>query len=105
MLPTSVLHEGRFHEFSYLCPPEKEVVMKIKNLEFGQFIAEATIMDKVKALAVQLNHDYQDRSPVFLPVLLSTIVDTHRHCSCILLLPPVRMPETLRTSFAVPALQ
>jgi hypoxanthine phosphoribosyltransferase len=43
--------------------------MKIKNLDFGQFIAEATIMDKVKALAAQLNQDYTDRSPVFLPVL------------------------------------
>jgi hypoxanthine phosphoribosyltransferase len=43
--------------------------MKIKNLDFGKFIAEATILDKVNMLAEQLNQDYKDRSPVFLPVL------------------------------------
>jgi hypoxanthine phosphoribosyltransferase len=43
--------------------------MKIKNLEFGEFINESAILNKIQALAEQLNSDYQDRTPIFLPVL------------------------------------
>jgi hypoxanthine phosphoribosyltransferase len=43
--------------------------MKIKNLEFAEFIREATILDKIQTLASRLNEDYKDRAPVFLPVL------------------------------------
>ncbi len=43
--------------------------MKIKDLEFRKFIAEKKILEKVKELGEQINHDYKDKSPVFLPVL------------------------------------
>jgi hypoxanthine phosphoribosyltransferase len=43
--------------------------MKIKDLEFKQFINKSSIQQKVRELAGQLNVDYQDKIPVFLPVL------------------------------------
>jgi hypoxanthine phosphoribosyltransferase len=43
--------------------------MKIKDLEFKQFINKSTIQQKVRELAEQLNHDYKDKTPVFLPIL------------------------------------
>jgi len=43
--------------------------MKIKDLEFRKFIAEKKILEKVAALGEQINHDYKDKSPVFLPIL------------------------------------
>ena len=43
--------------------------MKIKELEFKKFISEADVQKKVKALAKQINADYKDKTPVFLPIL------------------------------------
>ncbi len=43
--------------------------MKIKELEFEKFISEADVQKKVKALARQINADYKDKTPVFLPIL------------------------------------
>lgn len=43
--------------------------MRIKNLEFVPFIDAAAIRDRVSAMAQQINQEYADKSPVFLPVL------------------------------------
>lgn len=43
--------------------------MKIKDLEFVEFISEAQVRAKVQSLATEINKDYADKTPVFLPVL------------------------------------
>jgi hypoxanthine phosphoribosyltransferase len=43
--------------------------MKIKDLAFNEFISEEKIREKVCALAEKISKDYQDKTPVFLPVL------------------------------------
>lgn len=43
--------------------------IKIKDLEFKKFIPAAKIDEKVAELAAQINHDYKDKTPVFLPIL------------------------------------
>jgi hypoxanthine phosphoribosyltransferase len=43
--------------------------MKIKDLEFKQFINKSKIQEKVRSLAVDLNIDYEGKTPVFLPIL------------------------------------
>jgi len=43
--------------------------MRIKNLEFVPFIDAAAIRERVSAMAQQINQEYADKSPVFLPVL------------------------------------
>ena len=43
--------------------------MKIKDLEFKKFINSTKINEKISELAHQINHDYKDLSPVFLPIL------------------------------------
>ncbi len=43
--------------------------MKVQDLDFKKFIAAAAISEKVNALASQINHDYKDKTPVFLPIL------------------------------------
>ena len=43
--------------------------MKIKGIEFIEFIGEAEIQNKVEALAAEINKAYADKTPVFLPVL------------------------------------
>lgn len=43
--------------------------MKIKDLEFKKFIASAKIDEKVKDLARQINQDYKEKSPLFVPIL------------------------------------
>ena len=43
--------------------------MKIKDLEFERFIAEDLIRQKVSLLAENIDHDYADKVPVFLPIL------------------------------------
>lgn len=43
--------------------------MKIKDLEFREFISEAEVLSKVQTLATQVNNDYKDKVPVFLPIL------------------------------------
>jgi hypoxanthine phosphoribosyltransferase len=41
----------------------------IKDLEFKKFITSSKIDEKVAELAAQINHDYKDKTPVFLPIL------------------------------------
>ena len=48
--------------------------MKIKGLEFTEFISEADTQMKVQSLAEQINADYADKSPVFLPVLNGSFI-------------------------------
>jgi len=43
--------------------------MVIKDIAFRKFISEKKIQEKVRLLGEQLNEDYIDKSPVFLPVL------------------------------------
>ena len=43
--------------------------MQIKDLRFKQFINKSKVQDKVRSLAEQINVDYKDKSPVFLPIL------------------------------------
>jgi hypoxanthine phosphoribosyltransferase len=43
--------------------------MKIKNLEFQEFITGQQAKEKVQSLAKQISEDYHDKVPVFLPVL------------------------------------
>jgi hypoxanthine phosphoribosyltransferase len=43
--------------------------MKIKNLNFVEFISEATVKQRVTELANQINKDYEEKAPVFVPVL------------------------------------
>jgi hypoxanthine phosphoribosyltransferase len=48
--------------------------MKIKGLQFVDFITEEDIRKKVQTLAEQINKDYADKSPVFLPVLNGSFI-------------------------------
>lgn len=43
--------------------------MKIKDLEFKKFIPASKIEEKTYELALRINIDYKDQSPVFLPIL------------------------------------
>lgn len=43
--------------------------MKINDLEFKAFITEEKVLKQVQVLAEQINHDYVNKTPVFLPVL------------------------------------
>lgn len=43
--------------------------MVIKDLEFIKFISKSKVQAQVKVLAEQINADYQDKAPVFLPIL------------------------------------
>ena len=43
--------------------------MKIKGIEFVEFISEEKIQHQIGALAAEINKSYADKSPVFLPVL------------------------------------
>ncbi len=43
--------------------------MKIKDLEFKKFITTDKIEKKVASIARQINKDYEEKTPLFLPVL------------------------------------
>ena len=43
--------------------------MKLKDLEFKKFIPADRIEKKIISLAQQINEDYHDKSPIFLPIL------------------------------------
>lgn len=43
--------------------------MKIKDLTFTQYINKAKIQQKVRELSAQIEADYRDKSPLFLPIL------------------------------------
>lgn len=48
--------------------------MKIKDLTFHQFINKSKIQQKVRTLADQLNADYGDKTPLFLPILNGSFI-------------------------------
>lgn len=48
--------------------------MKIQDLEFELFISAAQIHDKVQQLAAQIRQDYQQKTPLFLPVLNGSFI-------------------------------
>lgn len=48
--------------------------MKIKDLEFRKFISEEKIRKKVTALAGQINEDYKEKTPLFLPILNGSFI-------------------------------
>jgi hypoxanthine phosphoribosyltransferase len=54
--------------------PLLRILMKIKHLEFTSFISEATVKEKIIQLARQINEDYIDKTPVFLPVLNGSFI-------------------------------
>ncbi|HYG01606.1 MAG TPA: hypoxanthine phosphoribosyltransferase [Chryseosolibacter sp.] len=43
--------------------------MRVNNIDFIPFIDAGTIHERVVAMARQINEDYTDKTPVFLPVL------------------------------------
>lgn len=43
--------------------------MRIKGIEFIEFISEEEIQKKIKSLATEVNTAYEGKTPVFLPVL------------------------------------
>ena len=43
--------------------------MQIKDLQFKEFISKSKVQEQVCVLAAQLNRDYKDKSPVFVPIL------------------------------------
>ncbi len=43
--------------------------MQIKDLQFKKFIGKSKVQEQVSILAGQLNRDYKDKSPVFVPIL------------------------------------
>lgn len=48
--------------------------MKVKDLEFKEFISAKAIDQKVKELASKLNADYQDKTPLILPILNGSFI-------------------------------
>lgn len=48
--------------------------MKIKDLEFREFISEPDTLRKVQSLAELISSDYRDKTPVFLPVLNGSFI-------------------------------
>ncbi len=43
--------------------------MQIKNLKFRKLLPESKIQKRIELLAVEINKDYADKTPIFLPVL------------------------------------
>lgn len=48
--------------------------MQIKDLQFKQFINKSKIQEKIRLLSTQINTDYKDKTPVFLPILNGSFV-------------------------------
>lgn len=48
--------------------------MKVKDLVFHQFINKAKVQQKVRDLAGQINSDYADKTPLFLPILNGSFI-------------------------------
>ncbi|NBP71158.1 MAG: hypoxanthine phosphoribosyltransferase [Cytophagia bacterium] len=48
--------------------------MKVKDLEFREFISAQNVEQKVKALATKVNQDYQDKTPLILPILNGSFI-------------------------------
>ena len=43
--------------------------MQIKNLKFRKLIPESKIQKRIELLADEINRDYADKTPIFLPIL------------------------------------
>lgn len=48
--------------------------MKIKDIVFTQFINKSKVQQKVRELADQINSDYSDKTPLFLPILNGSFI-------------------------------
>jgi hypoxanthine phosphoribosyltransferase len=48
--------------------------MKIKELEFIEFISESQVQEKIQSLAAEINRVYTGKTPVFLPVLNGSFI-------------------------------
>lgn len=48
--------------------------MKLKDLEFKEFISAVDVQQKVTAMALQINEDYRDKTPLFLPILNGSFI-------------------------------
>lgn len=48
--------------------------MTIRDLTFETFIQESAIRERIKALASQINDDYEGRIPLFLPILNGSFI-------------------------------
>jgi len=48
--------------------------MKVKDLEFKEFISAKAIDQKVKELAAKVNTDYKGKSPLILPILNGSFI-------------------------------
>jgi len=48
--------------------------MQIKDLRFKKFIPKSTVQQQVSSLAAQINNDYKDKSPYFLPILNGSFI-------------------------------
>lgn len=48
--------------------------MQVKDLQFRQFINKSKVQEQVRVLAQQINSDYQDKTPVFLPILNGSFI-------------------------------
>ena len=48
--------------------------MKVKDLEFKEFISAKAIEQKVKELAAKVNVDYEDKTPLLLPILNGSFI-------------------------------
>jgi hypoxanthine phosphoribosyltransferase len=60
--------------FTYFCANYSVFFMKIKELEFKKFITAEKIDEKVKSIGAQINKDYEDKIPVFLPILNGSFI-------------------------------
>lgn len=49
-------------------------IVKIKDRTFKQYLSEAEILAKVKAVAARINHDMEGKTPIFLAVLNGAFV-------------------------------
>jgi hypoxanthine phosphoribosyltransferase len=49
-------------------------VIKVHDKEFVPFIAEATIQNKIKELAVQMGQDYKGKKPLFIAILNGSFI-------------------------------
>jgi hypoxanthine phosphoribosyltransferase len=62
-------HSSQLLRISAIFAVRTKEGMKIKDLEFNEFINESKVLNSVQSLAESISNDYKDLSPVFLPVL------------------------------------
>ena len=56
--------------------PEKNLIMKILDLEFKPYIDRSEILLKVRKMAESINFDYKDKDPLFLSILNGSFIFT-----------------------------